>query len=184
MRKLVTILLIIVLGAFFYSCNTQPDLKNPKQFKIENIDFSMPNNWYEGKNGEDEKLGFKWTNIKSPDNFVFGIQHYNKRYDYNIDDLADYFLNNLKSKMKEYLLETEVLSNRKRISIQIMGKEIEGIEIEYKNRILNVDVNQRTKFFQIVTDSTTCLFTATTNIDDWEKEQKGFDLIMKTIKVE
>ena len=174
---------IVILSILIYSCDTQPNLQNPKQFKVGNIEFSMPNNWYEGKKGEDVKLGFKWTNIKSPDNFVFGIQHYSKKYNYKLDDLANSYLENLKSNMDRSFLDIEVLKQRQRVSFQVMDNEIEGIEIEYRNRIANQVVTQKTKFFQIITDSNTCLFTATTNTDDWKKEQKGFDLIMKTLKI-
>ena len=78
----------------FQSCNSQNNSDKLNQFKIENIEFTIPNKWYEGKNGENSKIGFKWTNIKSPKHFVFGIQHYNKRYEYDINELADNYLAN------------------------------------------------------------------------------------------
>ena len=167
----------------FQSCNSQNNSDKQDQFKIENVEFSVPNEWYEGKNGENSEIGFKWTNIKSPKHFVFGIQHYNKRYEYDINELADNYIANLQSKMSDYFLDTEILNSRKKITLNVMGNEIEGIEIEYKNRLLNVTVEQKTIFFQILTDKTTNIFTATTNVKDWNKEKEEFGLILNTLEI-
>jgi hypothetical protein len=183
MRKIKKLTLFTLLLFGVGSCNSQNNSNKADLFKIENIEFSIPDKWFEGKNGENPDIGFKWTNIKSPKHFVFGIQHYNKKFEYDIDDLADNYLTNLKSKMSDYFLDTEILKNRKKITLTIMGNKVEGVEIEYKNKLLNVIIEQKTIFFQILTEETTNIFTATTNIKDWNKEKEDFELILNTLKV-
>ena len=150
--------LLQFLGIFLISCNNQPSqsgycrLEKPRRYKIENVEFSIPSNWYEGKKGKNDDFGFKWTNIKSPDNFVFGIQHYNEKHNYDLNELVDSYLNTLRSKLDDSFFDAEILDERKTTNVRIMGKDIEAIEIEYKNKLLNIVVVQRTMLFQMVTD--------------------------------
>lgn len=180
MNKILCFLLIVFLTS---GCNTEPNLKEPKPFKIRNVEFAIPGNWYEGKNGKDENIGLVWTSIKSPDNFVFGIQHYNQRLEYDLEILAENYVNNLMSKMNESYFETEMIENNELVTLQIMGEDVDAILFEYQNKALGQVVDQRTYLFQLISDSSTCIFVATTNVEDWPTEQEGFDLIVRTLKM-
>lgn len=177
------ILLIAFIFLSIQSCDRQPELKNPKAFQIGNISFEYPNNWYEGEHGEDDKIGFKWTNIKSPKNAIFSIQHYNKQYEYKLDDFVNNYLERASDKMNNNLIETEVKDNIQPINLSIMNKAVEAIQIEYQNKVLGVTINQQSIFFLHTTDHSTNLFIATTNSDDWEIEKAGFDLIIESLQI-
>ena len=176
-------ILTLIIAAIFIGCNAEPDLNDAKKITLNNLTFEIPNNWYIAREGEQKEIGFKWLDVKSPSNFVFAAQHYNSKMEYSLNELASFFLKNVKEKMGEVYFETKIIGKRKPISIKIEGNEINGLEIEFTNEILGFEVEQRTQVFQIVNENYNCIFYATTNQNDWEREKKGLDLITSTLKI-
>jgi hypothetical protein len=184
-------LFALILGTTAAACVRSPDLTSPNKHRAHDVVLDFPGNW--AISSHDRQKGNVTAHILSiegPGDALSMLTVFSPAVATTVEDYASMLAENRNAEVTGLVAlggkSLFTVTHPKRIAVEtnIGGEPIQGLQEEFKLRVLTEDVCFVSTVFRVERHSRTAFLVSQSPADVWQQMNPGFKLIQRTFKLQ